>query len=139
MWRRTIGSMAGTQVRPGGGARGLVDPAKAVRLHGLLREGLAELRRASPLDNAARRRLVARYRDVLSEVASAMSDPLIDELVALGAAPLDADATGDELVVAEAQLSGWLNGVLLAEVEFGSQDAGSHEPVGTSARTVAVP
>jgi hypothetical protein len=111
--------------------RGVVAPAKAVRLLGLLNEGLGELRRAEP-DAIGRRRLVARYRDVLIEVASAMSDPLIDELVALGARPLDPDATLDELLVAQVQLSGWLNGVLLAEAELSTQGARRHDPAGAT-------
>ena len=49
------------------------------------------------LDEAARRRLIAAHRTVLVEVASTLSDPLIDELVALGVHPLDEDASLDEL------------------------------------------
>jgi Bacterial proteasome activator len=98
----------------------LVHQGKAIRLLSLLGDGVTELRKVEP-DDSARRRLVAHFRDVLVEVASAVSDPLIEELVALGFGPLDAGAGVDELVVAETQLFGWLNGLMVAEGQFGSQ------------------
>jgi hypothetical protein len=44
--------------------------------------------------------------------------PLIDELVDLGFAPLDPDATVAEIRVAQAQLFGWLNGLILSDERF---------------------
>lgn len=105
---------------PAGLVPALVHQAKALRLLSLLGDGVAELRRVEP-DDAVRRRLVVGFRDVLVEVASTVSDPLIEELVTLGFGPLDAEASVDELVVAETQLFGWLNGIMLAEVQFDSQ------------------
>ena len=89
-------------------------PAKALRLLWAIGAGVDERKRVD-LDEAARRRLIAAHRTVLVEVASTLSDPLIDELVALGVHPLDEDASLDELKVAQAQLLGWVNGAVLAE------------------------
>lgn len=96
----------------------LVAPAKAVRLLGTLSDGLSELHEVT-LDDAARGRVIAAHRAALIEVASAVSDPLIDELLALRFHPLDGDATPDEIRVAHAQLAGWVNGLILAEATFG--------------------
>lgn len=89
-------------------------PAKALRLLCALGAEVDE-RKGVDLDDAARRRLIAAHRAALIEVASTVSDPLIDELVALGVHPLDEDASLDELKVAQAQLLGWVNGAVLAE------------------------
>jgi Bacterial proteasome activator len=100
----------------------LIAPAKAVRLLGLLSDGLGELDRVS-LDEPARSRLAAAHRATLVEVASVVSDPLIEELVALHFQPLDSEATPDEIRVAHAQLAGWVNGLLLAEAYWGTSVA----------------
>jgi len=91
-----------------------VAPAKTLRLLCAIGAGVDERKRVD-LDEAARRRMIAAHRTVLVEVASTLSDPLIDELVALGVHPLDEDASLDELKVAQAQLLGWVNGAVLAE------------------------
>jgi hypothetical protein len=91
-----------------------VAPAKALRLLWALGAGVDE-RKLVDLDDAARRRLIAAHRAALIEVASTVTDPLIDELRALGVHPLDEDASLDELKVAQAQLLGWVNGAVLAE------------------------
>jgi Protein of unknown function (DUF2587) len=99
----------------------LVAPAKALRLRGALRAGVGELDRVA-LDEVARRRMVTTHRAVLVEVASTVSDALVDELARLGMAPLDQAAGTDELRVAQAQLLGWLDGVLFAQASVGGQD-----------------
>jgi hypothetical protein len=99
------------------GQDGLVAPAEALRLLCMLWDGLEELHRIT-VDDAARRDLIAAYRAGLVEVASTVSDPLINELVDLRFAPLDADATVDEIRVAQAQLFGWLNGLILSDERF---------------------
>jgi hypothetical protein len=48
-------------------------------------------------------------------VASTVSDALIDELVRLRVAPLDQEASVDQIKVAQAQLLGWVSGLVLAE------------------------
>jgi hypothetical protein len=72
------------------------------------------------LDDAARRRLIAAHRAALIDVASTVSDALIGELVKLGVEPLSQDASIDQIKVAQAQLFGWINGVILAAVTLGS-------------------
>jgi hypothetical protein len=51
----------------------------------------------------------------LIEVASTVSDALIEELVALRVEPLDQDASIAQIKVAKAQLLGWVNGLILSE------------------------
>ncbi len=114
----------------------LVAPAKAVRLLGMLSDGLVELRRAG-LDDAACDGLAAAYRAALTEVASAVSDALIDELVALHFHPLDRGATLDEIRVAHAQLTGWVNGLLVAEAYFGTTVMVDDAVVGDDGRVAA--
>ena len=97
----------------------LVSSVKAVRLLGTLRAGLDEMNRVD-LDQSARRRLIATYRAALVEVASTVSDALIDELVRLGVGPLRQDASLAQIKVAQAQLLGWLNGVILAKAALGA-------------------
>jgi hypothetical protein len=92
----------------------LVSPVKAVRLLEALGAGFDEMNRVD-LDDAARRPLIAAHRAALIEVASTVSDALIDELVALRVEPLSQDASLDQVKVAQAQLLGWVNGVILAK------------------------
>jgi hypothetical protein len=97
----------------------LVAPAKATRLLGALSDGLDELHGVN-LDDAARSRVITTHRAALIEVASTVSDALMDEMVALRFEPLDGQATVDEIKVAEAQLVGWVNGLILAEANLGT-------------------
>ena len=92
----------------------LVAPAKAIRVLGALRRGLDELEEVD-LDGEARRRVAAAQRAALIEAASAVSDALLREMVALHVEPPSPAATLDQLRVGQAQLLGWLNGVVLAE------------------------
>jgi hypothetical protein len=92
-------------------ADGLVSPVKVLRLSGLLEGLLDELDRA-PVDEAARRSLVASYRAVLIEVASTVSEALVDEMERLHIAPLQRDATTEQIRLAEAQLLGWVKGLV---------------------------
>ena len=97
----------------------VVAPAKALRLLGALGAGLDELNRVK-LDDAARRRVIAAHRAALIEVASTVSDALIEELVALRVEPLDQDASIAQIKVAKAQLLGWVNGLILSEANVGT-------------------
>ncbi|HET6954194.1 MAG TPA: proteasome activator [Acidimicrobiales bacterium] len=99
------------------GAGRLVAPVKAVRVLGALRRVLEEINRVD-LDDAARRRVIEAHRAMLIEVASTVSDGLIDEMVALHIEPLDPEATRDQLEVAQAQLIGWVDGMMFAEAEL---------------------
>jgi len=107
-------AIASTGDRDGPPSAGLVAPAKAVRLLRALGAAVDELDSVD-LDDGARHRLIAAHRAALVEVASTVSDALIDELIRLRVAPLDEDASVDELRVAQAQLLGWVNGAVLAE------------------------
>lgn len=90
---------------------GLVAPAKAVRLLSTLKDTLDELHRV-PMDETTRRSMIASHQAALTEVASTVSDVLIDELVRLHIAPLDDDATAAQIRVAQAQLLGWVVGLI---------------------------
>jgi hypothetical protein len=119
----------------------LVAPAKAMRLLGALSDGLDELHRVN-LDDAARSRVIATHRAALIEVASTVSDGLMDEMVALRFEPLDGKATIDEIKVAEAQLVGWVNGLILAEANLGTPtavDLSSVTPLGETGGEVSSP
>jgi hypothetical protein len=89
-----------------------------MRLLGALSDGLDELHRVN-LDDTARSRVITTHRAALIEVASTVSDALMDEMVALRFEPLDSEATVDEVKVAEAQLVGWVNGLILAAANSG--------------------
>lgn len=84
---------------------------------GALRRSLDELERVD-LDDAARERVIAAHRTALIEVASTVSDALIDEMVALHIEPLPPGATLDQLVLAKAQLVGWVEGLVLSETNL---------------------
>ncbi len=91
----------------------LIAPLKVMRLFSALVEGLGELNAVGPVDDPTRRRLIADHRAVVVEVASALSDPLIDEMVSLHIGPLDQTASLAELKLAEAQLLGWVTGLVV--------------------------
>jgi hypothetical protein len=119
----------------------LVAPAKAMRLFGALSDGLDELHRVN-LDDAARGRVITTHRAALIEVASTVSDALMDEMVTLRFEPLDGEATVDEIKVAEAQLVGWVNGLILAEANLGTPtvvDLGSVTPLSEAGGEVSSP
>jgi hypothetical protein len=94
------------------------------------------------LDDAARRRVITTHRATLIEVASTVSDALMDEMVALRFEPLDGGATIDEIKVAEAQLVGWVNGVILAAANVGTPtdvDLSSVTPLSEAGGQVSSP
>jgi Protein of unknown function (DUF2587) len=113
---------ASAPVAPTSSQNGLVAPAKALRLLCMLWDGLEELHRITT-DDPTRRALIAAHRAALVEMASTVSDRLIDELLELGFAPLEPDATVDEIRVAQAQLFGWLNGLILADERLSAPPA----------------
>lgn len=96
---------------------GLVGPTRAIRMLGALRRTLDELEHVD-LDDAARERVIAAHRAALIEVASTVSDALIAEMVALHIEPLPPGATLDQLVLAKAQLVGWVEGLVLSETNL---------------------
>ena len=86
-------------------------PAKVMRIGSMIKQLLDEVK-AAPLDEASRERLAAIYAESVSDVASALSPDLQEELKRL-APPFSDSATPTEaeLRVAQAQLVGWLEGL----------------------------
>ncbi len=129
--------------------RGLQDAmvrgaGKAMRIEAMTGELLEELRSAS-LDEASRARVAAIHDRTVRELADTLPDGMREEFGRLvtefGSAPAPSDG---ELRVAEAQLLGWVGGVVasaeamrtlralnaeMASAEWGSPDA----PVATAA------
>jgi len=89
----------------------VTEPAKVMRIGAMIRTLLEEVRQ-SPLDEPGRERLRTIYDESVSELASALSDDLAEELGRL-THPFDGDGTPSqaELRVAQAQLVGWLEGL----------------------------
>lgn len=86
-------------------------PDKAIRVGQMARQLLDEIREI-PLDESGRARLHAAHERSVTELASALSPELTDELCTL-MAPLDDDSTPSarELKIVQAQLVGWLEGL----------------------------
>ncbi|MBM41854.1 MAG: proteasome activator [Actinomycetota bacterium] len=87
-------------------------PAKVMRVGTMMRQLLEEVRSAT-LDEASRDRLRDIYATSVTELGSALSPDLREELGRL-ALPFAEDAAPsvDELRVAQAQLVGWLEGLI---------------------------
>jgi hypothetical protein len=85
-------------------------PAKLLRITTMVR-GLLEEVRQSPLDDAGRKRMREIYESSLHELKDALSENLQRELDDL-TAPLDRTPSESEIRVAQAQLVGWLEGLL---------------------------
>jgi hypothetical protein len=89
----------------------VTEPAKVMRIGSMVKQLLDEVRHA-PLDDASRERLAEIYERSVTELGSALSPDLQEELHSLalpfddGGVPPDA-----ELRVAQAQLVGWLEGL----------------------------
>ena len=85
-------------------------PAKVMRIAGMIRQLLEEVRRAS-LDEAGRARLADIYETSVRELGEILSPELRDELARLSL-PFDAESPSNaELRIAHAQLVGWLEGL----------------------------
>ncbi|MDG2352676.1 MAG: DUF2587 domain-containing protein [Acidimicrobiales bacterium] len=87
-------------------------PAKVVRVGTMMRQLLEEVK-SSPLDDQSRGRLKEIYQSSITELGSALSDDLRDELNRL-ASPFGGETSpsNDELRIAQAQLVGWLEGLI---------------------------
>jgi hypothetical protein len=62
----------------------------------------------------ARNRAISTHRSLLVELASDLDDDLIEEMVTLRLAPIDDDASDDEIRLAYRQLCGWILGARAA-------------------------
>ena len=87
-------------------------PAKVMRVGTMMKQLLEEVR-AAALDEASRDRLKEIYETSVAELGSALSDDLREELGRL-ALPFaeNTSPTSDELRIAQAQLVGWLEGLI---------------------------
>lgn len=88
------------------------EPAKVMRVGAMLRQLLEELREAT-LDEGSRDRLRDIYETSLDELGSALSPDLREELHRITLPFSDDEIPSEsELRVAEAQLVGWLEGLI---------------------------
>jgi hypothetical protein len=89
----------------------VTEPAKVMRIGSMVKQLLEEVRQA-PLDDASRKRLAEIYERSVTELGSALSPDLQDELHSLALPFGDNGVPSDaELRVAQAQLVGWLEGL----------------------------
>jgi hypothetical protein len=85
-------------------------PTKVIRIASMVRTMLEEVRRA-PLDDAGRRRLREIHERSLAELEGVLSPELRKELTDV-VLPFTSDAPSEsELLLAQAQLVGWLEGL----------------------------
>lgn len=88
----------------------VTEPGKLLRIAIMLRELQEEVRRAAP-DQAGRERLKVVHDRALDEMSSVLSQELQDELSTL-TLPFETDTpTESEILIAQAQLLGWLEGL----------------------------
>ncbi len=98
----------------GGGPASAADlveqPAKVMRIGGMIRQLLEEVKSA-PLDEASRSRLREIYEQSITELKDGLAPELVEELERLSL-PFGAEAPSEaELRIAQAQLVGWLEGL----------------------------
>ena len=101
---------AGSAPEPGS-EQAVTEPAKVKRIGSMIKLLLAEVR-ATTLDEASRERLAEVYERSITELSSALSPDLQEELRSL-TLPFEQDETPSEaeIRVAKAQLVGWLEGL----------------------------
>lgn len=106
-------------VDDGGTADGLVErgesieqPAKVMRVGAMMRQLLEQVREID-LDEPSRERMRDIYEQSITELGSALSPELHDELLRLSLPFSDVETPSEaELAVAKAQLVGWLEGLV---------------------------
>jgi hypothetical protein len=84
-------------------------PAKLIRIAGMVRELLQDVRQSTP-DEAGRRRLRDVYERAVGALKEGVSKELQDELDTL-VLPLNENPSESEIRLAQAQLVGWLEGL----------------------------
>ena len=89
----------------------VTEPAKVMRIGSMIKQLLEEVR-SSELDDPSRERLAEVYERSVTELSTALSQDLQEELLGL-ALPFETDGVPSdaELRVAKAQLVGWLEGL----------------------------
>ena len=103
------GSDVETTDEPTGDA--VTEPGKVMRIGSMIKQLLEEVR-ASDLDEASRERLAEVYERSVTELSTALSPDLQEELLGL-TLPFESDEAPSEaeIRVAKAQLVGWLEGL----------------------------
>src|SRR3954470_17591932 len=90
-------------------------PAKVMRVGTMMKQLLEEVR-ATPLDEPSRERLREIYETSVRELGSAISPDLRDELALLSLPSAEVEGSAPpstaELQIAQAQLVGWLEGLI---------------------------
>lgn len=99
----------------------VTEPAKLMRIAVMLRQVQEEARRA-PTDERGRERLRIVHERALSELCEAISPDLREELEAFTLPFQDGTPSESEMLIAQAQLIGWLEGLF-----HGIQAAISHQ------------
>lgn len=108
----TAGAATQEQAQPEEPGETVQEPAKLVRLARMIHELLGEVREAD-LDEETRQRLRSHVEQTADEVGDVLSPDLRDELSRLRARWSDEGGSSQsELRVEQAQLAGWLEGVL---------------------------
>jgi hypothetical protein len=125
------------------------DPAKLIRLGTMVQTLMAEVRGAET-DEEGRRLLARIHRETMEELATVLSPDLMDELTEFSACCGDDGVPSEsEIRVAQAQLVGWLQGLLqgmqasfmaqqavaatqMAELQSGRPDSPAAPPPGLS-------
>jgi len=87
-----------------------IEAPKLMRIASMTRALLDEIRQ-SPLDEAARRRLVEIHERSLEELQDVLSDDLTRELQDMFLPVSEEDSSESELRIVQAQLVGWLEGL----------------------------
>ena len=89
---------------------GITEPGKLMRIAVMLRELQEEVRRASP-DDAGRSMLRQLHERALGELCEVLSPDLQEELKELVLPFSDSTPTESEILIGQAQLVGWLEGL----------------------------
>lgn len=88
------------------------DPAKLIRLGTMVQALLAEVQRESP-DQAGRDRLAQIHNETVEELSEILSEDLREELMEFNGCCGNNESPSDgEIRIAQAQLVGWLQGLL---------------------------
>lgn len=117
------------------------DPAKLIRLGTMVQTLMAEVRGAET-DEDGRRLLARIHSETMDELASVLSPDLMEELTEFAACCGDDGVpTESELRIAQAQLVGWLQGLLqgMQASAMAQQAAAAHQMAELQAAGQAAP
>ena len=104
--------MTDTDESPSGPEPAITDPAKLIRLGTMLQTLMAEVRNADT-DEKSRRMLARIHAETMEELGTVLSSDLMAELSEFaGCCDDEGVPTEAEIRVAQAQLVGWLQGLL---------------------------